>query len=353
MDARTLRVDEIAVTMGMSVPALWQFARNLEHHFKPTRKQQIKGKARDIDPPKPYAKKVLRRLHRFLQRHFPPCRLVHGGAKGRSCFTAARRHRGRSFLITRDVQDCYPSITREALATQLRKYGFRGDVALVLSLLFTVRGRVAQGSPVSSDALNFLLFDADRSMGSVCGAVKARYGRTYDDMVVSVNSREPVNRLGRLVENAIRDHGLVVNIRKRKEHGLQPRHNIQRVHNIVVNSKRGVRIPKDQGQSAIDLAESYVRGAKVVTADSLEALAYKRKRVFGWMCHCSQADFSPAKPLRKLLEQGDRIVGRRLRQQGLSPHKGKWWVVVHKSRNEPRRLANRWRARLSGGAARW
>jgi hypothetical protein len=109
-----------------------------------------------------------------------------------------------------------------------------------------------------------------------------------------------------------------------------------------VNNKHGVRIVDEQVKQAVEVAESYLRGAKVVGPDSLEAIAYKRSQVTGWMHHCRQADFGPAKYICRLLDAGDRHVRRILAEAGLMPYRNKWWVMCPK-RNEPARLAKIWK----------
>jgi hypothetical protein len=207
-----------------------------------------------------------------------------------------------------------------------------------------VRGRIAQGSPVSSDALNFFLFDADRALYAASAKIGVRYGRTYDDMVMSVDSSDLAEWPGNAMRKQIQEHGLTINTRKLRKTGFQPRHKEQRVHNLVVTSRRGVRIPDEHAEKAVALANSYVRGSAVVDANSLEGLARKRASLVGWMHHCRQADFGPARHIRTLLDAGDRRVDRMLASIGLVPHRKKWWLVVNGGRNEPSRLARLWRS---------
>lgn len=342
-----LTVDDIARAMTLSVPVLWGLARNMDQAFRPTRQKCVRGKTREIDAPKPVPKRVLRRLHRFLQRNIRAHPSAHGGARGRSCFTSARRHLGRRYVISRDIKDCYPSISQAALKNRLLALGMRSDVALLLSLLGTVRERVAQGSPVSSDALNLYFYDADRALSAACGRVGAGYSRTYDDMVISVDSPALAEWPGDAMRRQVAGHGLTINTRKLRKNGFRPRHHEQRVHNLVVNNRRGVRIADEQAKQAVELAESYLRGAKVIGPDSLEGLAYKRSQVTGWMYYCRQADIGPGRHIRRLLEAGDRHIQRALGAAGMVPHRNKWWVVAPGVRNEPVRLAAEWKGRRS------
>jgi hypothetical protein len=328
----------LAVAMRLDVYELWDFARNSSALFKEPRTISDGKKRRDIDPPTKRGKIILRLLHRFLQRHFPPHPAVHGGAKGHSCFSAARAHKGRRFVINRDISNCYPSILTDNLFDKLRIYGFRADVASILSRLLTVRGRVPQGSPTSADALNFFLFDADRGIDSACGAWSGRYTRTYDDMVISTNDPRSVARLSELLERHIVEHGLEVNEKKRAKSGPLRFNQRQLVHNIQTNSRRGVRIVEEQRNKAIACAEGFVQGARALTAESIVGLAARRASLHGWLNHCRQADLGPATHLKRLLDAGDRIIKRRLREQGLSANKGRWWLKTS-LRNEPARLS--------------
>lgn len=346
MKVAAMTVADIAAALEMSESALWRLARNMQDAFWPTRRKRVRGKVREIDAPKPVAKRILRKLHRFLQRTVRPHPCAHGGAKSRSCFTSARRHLGRRYVVTRDVRDCYPSISQSELKRRLRRMGFRSDVALLLSLLCTVRGRVAQGSPVSADALNMYLYDADRALAAACGYKGAQYSRTYDDLVISVQSPAMAEWPGDAMRKQIEKHGLSINTRKLRKNGFQARHQEQRVHNLRVNNKRGVTIVPEQSAKALALAESYLRGAKVVSADSLESLAYKRSKLAGWMYYTRQADFGPARQVRRLLEAGDRHVIHVLAKYGLSARRNKWWITTNQ-RNVPRCLAKSWKAILA------
>lgn len=246
MQRNELTPNMIAEAIGVTLPHLWRIARNVDRHYNPRRTTTIKGKPRPIDPPKHQLKRWLRKLHRYLQRECRPPRAVHGGAKGRSCVTAANVHKGQSFIITRDIENCYPSVTTAGLQAALVAIGFRRDSSILLSLLMTNHGILPHGSPVSGDALNLFLLKQDRWLERKCRRSGIRYSRTCDDFVASGASRQDAHEAGTLLEGAILSTGLCVNAKKKKKQGLQPCHSQQRVHNLIVNSKRGVAPPAEQ-----------------------------------------------------------------------------------------------------------
>lgn len=341
-----LRPEDLASALHVSVDDLWGLARAIhgkaDAFYKPTRKERTKkGKFREIDEPKPFLKALQRRKHNFIQQYLPAHKMAHGGVCGRSCFTSARTHKGCKYLIQRDIKACYPSIPTLALYRRLKRLGFWANTARLLSLLLTVRDRVPQGSPTSSDALNLYLWDADQSILSLCGRWRCKASRVYDDFVISTDDPASVATITRTIEREIAEHELDVNEEKRRRSGFRSPSKQQRVHNLEVKSPKGVGIPRDQWRVAIEAAESYVRTARCVSPYTLEVAARKRQKLTGYMGYCGQADYGPVKHLRRLLKQGDRLVHTRLLREGIT-RKNKWWVISRK-RNEPRRLERLWR----------
>jgi len=153
---------------------------------------------------------------------------------------------------------------------------------------------------------------------------------------------------GERIEAAIVEHSLKVNEKKKVKNGLTNRNTRQTVHNLDVSNPAGVAIRKEDIQKATALAEAYVRGAKSISPDTLEAIAKKRQQVLGYICHFNQARFSNVNHLKLLLKHGDRHVSRKLFGLGFNPHK--WWVNQGRI-NRPRILAKIWTSKLAAKAA--
>lgn len=348
MQPREVRPEHLAGAMGLSIDKLWAFARHIDACYKPRRMQWDGKKHRPIDPLYRPPKRLLKKLHRFFQRNRLCHPSAHGGVCGKSCFTSARVHVGRHFVWVRDAANCYPSISPEAMSRELRLLGFACDTRKLLTLLFTYRGGVPQGSPVSGDALNLFFWRLDQLMASMAGSKSLGYSRVADDFVLSGDSREPGEETVGRLERELSDRGIDVNEKKKRQGGLQTCSQERVVHSISVSKPKGTAITRVQRQSALDLADNYVRACRSVTADSIQAVAAKRATLTGWMHYCRQAEYGPARALKQRLDAGDRHVLRRLRAAGLSSRKNKWWIVnrLHR-RNEPRRLAILWRSRMA------
>lgn len=351
-DPALLMPEDLADCAGISLARLTYYANDTSVLYKERRTKVIKGKARPIDAPTPFFKRFAKKLHRFLSRNYSLHHSVHGGALGRSCFTAAARHINRTYVITRDISKCYPSIHKDALFKQLENYGFNVITSELLSSLFLRDNQVAQGSPLSTDAINFFFYSFDKKLTHICRKHGGRVTRTYDDIVVSTNNSYSVELLADILEREIESYGLKVNQKKKTINGLQAlgAKKLPKVHNLTLDPSKGVTIPLKQKQNAIKQAESYLRGCKCVSPDSLEGVAHRRQIVMGHVNHMRQAQSSNVKHVYKLVKQGDDVVHCLLVNKQIR-HNKKWWIITENGmscRNEPRKIAAEWRAYEQG-----
>jgi hypothetical protein len=341
-----LTPDDIATAMDLPVPRLFKMCRNIGAYYKDTRETETRpGKIRIIDEPRPWLKMRLRHLHRWIQGSQLFHHAAHGGIRKRSCFTAARRHLGRKAVATRDITDCYPSVTTEQFRQKLLDMGFRSDTARLLSCLLTCRDRIPQGSPTSNDALNIYLYALDVSMTEQCGTTSV-YTRNADDHVVSGDNVQHVREISSILEQEIESLDLVVNAEKRDKNGLVLSPDVQLVHSIAVNHPTRTRVSREHGTKFHSDALEYLRSSRAVTAETLPEVARLRSRLAGDINYSKQASISPRKKLMTILKQGDSIVGRALMSANVTRSK-KWWVR-NRHRDRPAELAALWK-RSAGG----
>lgn len=354
MAPNQVRPEHLAEAMGIDLDKLWSFARHIDAYYKPRRVQWDGKKHRPIDPLYNAPKKLLRRLHGFFQRNRLCHAAAHGGVRKRSCFSSARVHVGHHRSVwTRDVKNCYPSISPSMMLQELRSLGFRHNTARVLTMLFTYRGGVPQGSPISGDALNLYFWRLDHLMASMAGSESIGYSRVADDFVISGKRREASEKVVARLEAELESRGINVNEKKKRESGFQTCSEERLVHNISVSKPRGTAISRNHSQEALALATKYVAACRSVTAYSIQAVAAKRSTLSGWMHYCRQAEFGPARTIKQQIAAGDRHILKKLRKVGVSSKKSKWWIIDFRprrgnqiQRNEPKRIATVWRKRL-------
>jgi len=206
----------------------------------------------------------------------------------------------------------------------------------------TVHGRIPQGGPLSSLAVNLYFLRMDDHFYRRARTCRSNYGRLTDDFIMSSDNRGTALAFGAELDHAISRRHLTINEKKRQTKGFLAGDQRKDIHSLIVNSRRGLSPKQDHVTKALGLAEYYSRRSRNADPEDIPYLAHLRERAYGMMYYCRQADFSPASHLKRMLSCADRKVLRMLQMKGLYPHKNKWWVAVKKGRNEPRRLACLW-----------
>jgi len=337
-----MTVEWLAKKCKAPTSLLWKLARDTTVMYKPTRpEKKPSGGYRDIDAPKREYKKLLKRMTKILSNNIKHHPAAHGGVPHRSSFTSARPHCGAKFIVTRDIRHCYPSIMPEKLLCTFAKLGATPVFAKFLSSIMTVHGRIPQGGPLSSLAVNLYMVRTDDHLFRRTRAKSGRYGRLTDDFVVSVNTYEKAVALAKELDYRIHQKNLQINEKKREKRGLLAGDKLKDIHSLIVNSKRGLRPKKEHIEKGLELATRYARCCRCATPLDLPFLSDLRQRTTGMMYYLRQADFSPARHIRRMIEHADEKVKKMLLQKGLQPYKNKWWLV-HRTRNEPQRLLNLW-----------
>jgi hypothetical protein len=301
---------------------------------------------RIITPPKQEHKKLLKKIAKTLSGNIKHHPAAHGGVPGRSSFTSARPHCGARVIVTRDIENCYPSIPRHKLFKAFINLGASSKFAKFLSSMMTVNDQIPQGSPTSSLALNLFLYRMDDHFYKRANSRKGTYRRLADDFVISVNSRDKAIALGDELDNGISHRKLTVNKKKRDKKGFLPGDKLKIIHSLNVNSKRGLKPKREHIKKALGYAEHYARCCKCARPSDLLFLASLRQQVTGWMYYCRQAEFSPTRHIRWILERADQKVLQMLIGKGLQPYKNKWWIM-NNTRNEPLRIIRMWERELS------
>lgn len=338
-----MTVEWLAEECGTTGDFLWILAKDSTFMYKPPRKQlKRSGNGyREIDPPKHQYKRILRKITKVLSsnmRHHPA---AHGGVPYRSSFTSAKPHCGAKFIVTRDIRECYPSISSQNLFRSFRLLGASLSFAKFLSAIMTVHNHIPQGGPPSSLALNLYFRRMDDHFYRRAQSQGGNYRRFADDFVISNNSRKKAVALESELDHSISHRGLEVNEKKREKKGFLSGDQLKEIHSLVVNCRRGLKPKREHIAKGLQLAEHYARCCTCAKPADLPSLAKLRQRATGMMYYFRQADFSPARHIRNMLEHADKKVLRMLQSRGLQPHKNKWWLV-HATRNEPQRLLCLW-----------
>lgn len=217
------------------------------------------GKMRTIYAPSREERAALRALLPALediQRKVCLPRIVHGFAKGRSCVTNARAHRGRKHTLCMDLSNFFDTVTRDKLDWVV-------PVGILREIL--VDGAARQGLPTSPAAANIAAARMDTQIDRWCKRQGPRvvYTRYADDLAISTDDETILARALEEIPSIVERLGFKVAVEK--THLYHARDGRRIVTGVSVDkevyptraAKRRLRAARHQGRNrqAAGLAE--------------------------------------------------------------------------------------------------
>jgi RNA-directed DNA polymerase len=185
-------------------------------------------------------KALARRLGYYLRARLDdfPHPNTFGYLGGRNIRGNALGHCGRKHLLSTDLTDFFPTITRERVEQLFLDVGMVAEVADLLSRFVTIGGRLPLGLPTSPVLSNAIFLPADIQLTALALAEDAVYSRYADDMSFSSDTK-PFNV--DIVETCVADHGFTL------AHGKTRRSKLgqaQYVTGLSVSDPDGPHAPK-------------------------------------------------------------------------------------------------------------
>lgn len=239
---------EMAVTMIQREPANPVPVR-LIRHFEGERNRaesyhefsiaKRRGGVRTISAPAGSLKWLQRSLLQVLTHLFPRHACAVGFERGESVVSHARAHAGKRWVYVVDIQDFFPSITRNRVYGMLRAKPFSASepVARYVANLATHGGALPQGAPTSPVLANLLCRRLDARLFKWARERGYQYTRYADDLAFSTNRGEFPEADQDAIAGIIAGEGFTVHPDKRK---LMPWYGRQLVTGLVVNRKPNV-----------------------------------------------------------------------------------------------------------------
>lgn len=217
------------------------------------------GGWRLIEAPKPLLKQAqLQILHEILNQ-VPTHSAAHGFVRGRSILSNATPHVGQAVVVKFDLQNFYPTVSRNRVIAIFRALGYGREAAIWLAELTTsriasntplpghrpsdlnpyARAHLPQGAPTSPALANLSAYSLDLRLAGLTRRFGGQYTRYADDLTFSGD--ETFSRRLRvflpLVSRIIRGERFLVNWPKRRVLRQAQR---QTVTGIVVNERPSI-----------------------------------------------------------------------------------------------------------------
>lgn len=185
------------------------------------------GGKRHISAPQPQLLMIQQALNTLLQTLCEVSTYAMGFVPGRSVRTNAEMHCNQKVVFNCDLQNFFPSITKEmvrkALTRELWKYyPSREVINMICSLVTTPREDGAealpQGAPTSPIVSNLVLKPLDIRLGQYAYANGYRYSRYADDITMSHSHPDGKMHPHKIdtIFCIIQEYGLTINTKKTK-----------------------------------------------------------------------------------------------------------------------------------------
>lgn len=142
---------------------------------------------------KPEYKALARRLETFFRIALPgyPHDAVYGYRPGRNIRENAAAHAGHAALLTADLQDFFPSISKNRIAQLFEALGIVPSVADLLARFVTIGGALPLGLPTSPVISNAIALPLDLACEALAKSMDATYTRYADDLSFSSDAKLP------------------------------------------------------------------------------------------------------------------------------------------------------------------
>ncbi len=238
---------------ALSANATDAFAPHYWHHLIP----KSDGNLRLIEEPKPFLKRLQRRILHGLLDLIPSHDAAFGFVPHRNAAMGAARHAGEAMVVGFDLAHFFPAIPFTRIYGLFRTIGYPRAVALHLAGMTTAitprhilrtpnlaapdalsNRHLPQGAPTSPALANLCVLSLDRRLAGIARTIDATYTRYADDLTFSGDAHIAAVLL-RAVPDIIRDSGFQLNPHKTR---VMPAHARQTVTGLNVNQR--VNLPR-------------------------------------------------------------------------------------------------------------
>lgn len=212
------------------------------------------GGVRIIEAPVERLKDIQRWIKDEIIDAFSPSDYATGFRAGYSIVDNAKRHIGKPLVISIDIKDFFPSITYADVLRVFCYFGYRLNVAHLLTKLCTNSQNVLpQGSPASPGLSNLVLLKLDKRLSKLAEISGCEYSRYADDITFS--GSKSIKTMLSLIIKIIAEEGFKVNSQKTR---FQYSNQRQEVTGLIVNQRLSVsRSLKNELRNAIFFSKKY------------------------------------------------------------------------------------------------
>mgnify|MGYP003625367716 CR=1 FL=1 len=214
----------LSIMFGYSLNFMHALSRKQHKFYRSFNIRQGK-KQRTIYSPKVALKVIQKWIGFHLSEALEFDQHVCGFIKGKSFIDSAKMHIGATWVLSVDIKNFFPSITKEQTLEALKNIGYSETGAELLANLCCLKGYLPQGSPASPVLSNLVMKPIDIKLAELAEDLSLSVSRYADDIVFS-GTGDVVTSLAGDIANIFIETGFELNENK----------------HYVADSKKGQRL---------------------------------------------------------------------------------------------------------------
>ena len=227
-------INALSVMFGYNPGFVWSMIHNTNRHYRTFTIPKGREK-RYITAPKVALKTIQKWLAVHISQKWESPDDVFGFVPGKSHIQAASRHLGAKWIVSADIENFFPSVSRKRVGQALLQLGYQDEFSLnEFTSLFCYGIGLAQGAPSSPVISNIVLSTLDKNLSDLATTNGCTFTRYADDIVFSGSDGSPENLLEELCTLITEDGWTISNSKKY----LARLPNRLKVHGLLVHGDR-------------------------------------------------------------------------------------------------------------------
>jgi len=204
--------EHLSLLLGRSASYLNSVAFSPSSHYRQFKLKKRSGGFRTIDVPYPALLECQYWIYRNILSVVPLNYCAHGFVPKKSIITNAKVHLGQNVLLKLDIEDFFPSISKDRVIGVFNFLGYPPKVSYFLASLCCLNECVPQGAPTSPTLSNIISYNLDKRILAFSKNFELKYTRYADDLAISGKNlpTKYIDYLRVIVE----DEGFKINVSK-------------------------------------------------------------------------------------------------------------------------------------------
>jgi len=204
-------IDDFSILTHISKYTIYQLSFNAAKYYKTYNVKKKSGKQRTISQPS----RKLKGLQSWILVHILNKVKVSGSCKGfeknSSTLDNALPHKGTTTILSLDLKDFFPSITRKQIYNIFKTLGYNSNISTLLTNICTFVNALPQGSPCSPKLANLVTWRLDLRIQGYVGKRGINYTRYADDLTFSGLRPAKVVKILPMVKSIIKNENFEIN----------------------------------------------------------------------------------------------------------------------------------------------